>query len=292
MILHYYGESADAAEIERALTEDPELATRYAALKNELAALPAMPAPAADPELAGRVWRSIRPGLKPHRPFLNWFAGLRASLTLRPGFALAAALALAVAAGFLLGRDGRRDGRREWNRGFARPVARSARAPAARFGRRSPGRLGATVHEPRQRLFDRRFGPRRAAPLGGLARGDEPPLPERRRALRPAPDRRPARRARTAAPRALQCARRFGRRALRHAAAHRRQRPSVQAPRCRRTSRPRRTKRTQEDPHHDHLLGDSIHATFDFAAAFDFPDALRRDAARRRRQRRPERGLS
>lgn len=111
MILHFYDENSatERADFERALAEDAELRGRYERLRRELEALPALASAEPDSELAGRVWNRIRPELRPHRSPESLIDRLRAALSMRPAFALAAAATLALAAGFLLGRGGRID---------------------------------------------------------------------------------------------------------------------------------------------------------------------------------------
>ena len=107
MILHVYGEAADPAAIERALAADPELRVEFEALRRALDGIPPLEVPEPGVDLAGRVWRELRPRLRPHRP--SWrttfsrLAGLLESGGIRPAFALASACALlaAVALGFV-----------------------------------------------------------------------------------------------------------------------------------------------------------------------------------------------
>jgi hypothetical protein len=106
MILHFYGEAADPERIESDLAADPELREQYESLRRELAALPKLEAPPVAPDLAARVWTNLRPQLVPYRPRRPWLDRLRFEVSLRPGFALAAAATLALAVGFLLGRGG------------------------------------------------------------------------------------------------------------------------------------------------------------------------------------------
>ena len=94
MVLHYYGEHEAPEEMERALAADPELARRYAALKQELGALQAVEAPEPRPGLEGRMWARVAPDLTPPRR--------------RFGFLfLVGALAAVALAAFLAGRSTR-----------------------------------------------------------------------------------------------------------------------------------------------------------------------------------------
>ncbi len=104
LILHFYGESADPATIERALATDAALARRYAELAAALgAATREAPEPPAD--LAARVWQELRPRLSAKR---SWRERLfPAGADWAPRWSLAgAALAVVVAlgVGYLAGR--------------------------------------------------------------------------------------------------------------------------------------------------------------------------------------------
>ena len=98
LILFYYGEHEAAAEVERDMAADAELARRYDALKRELSAFDALDAPEPRPGLEGRMWARVEPSLvRPRRRF-----GLPEG---RLGWAtLATAVALVAVAAFLAGR--------------------------------------------------------------------------------------------------------------------------------------------------------------------------------------------
>lgn len=104
LILHYYGESADPAALERALAADAALGRRYAELARALgAATREAPEPPAD--LAARVWQELRPRLSAKR---SWRDRLfPASADWGPRWSLAGAalaLVLALGVGYLAGR--------------------------------------------------------------------------------------------------------------------------------------------------------------------------------------------
>ena len=106
LILHYYGESADPARLERALAADATLRQRYAQLQRDLdAAAGELPEPPAD--LAGRVWRELRPRLVRRR---TWRERLLegAGGGWNPGWGLATAalgIVAALAIGYFAGRQ-------------------------------------------------------------------------------------------------------------------------------------------------------------------------------------------
>lgn len=105
LILYYYGESPDPARLERALAADAALRQRYAELERDLdAAAHEIPEPPAD--LAGRIWRELRPRLVRRR---TWRERLFPSVgnSWGPGWALASAalgILAALAIGYLAGR--------------------------------------------------------------------------------------------------------------------------------------------------------------------------------------------
>lgn len=107
LILHYYGESGDAERLERVLAADANLRQRYAELKRDLDATAgeAIPEPPAD--LAGRVWRELRPRLARRRTWRErLFAGAGSGWS--PGWGLATAalgIVAALAIGYLAGRQ-------------------------------------------------------------------------------------------------------------------------------------------------------------------------------------------
>ena len=63
LILFHYGEHEAAAEVERELAADPELARRYDALRRELSTLDTLDAPEPRPGLEGRMWARLEPSL-------------------------------------------------------------------------------------------------------------------------------------------------------------------------------------------------------------------------------------
>ncbi len=116
LVLHYYGESGRAAEIEALLAESPALAARYEELCRVLDAVDeALPAPERDAAYGARVWRRLTaaaPGLLAGRARIPWRDRIRAWWSSpgppRPAWAglarAAAAAALLLVAGFFLGR--------------------------------------------------------------------------------------------------------------------------------------------------------------------------------------------
>jgi len=98
LILFFYGEHEAPAEMERLLEKDPELATRYEALRRELSALDHLDAAEPRPGLESRMWARVAPALAPPTRRLSLPSG-------RFGWAAIAASVLVVAlAGFFAGR--------------------------------------------------------------------------------------------------------------------------------------------------------------------------------------------
>jgi len=98
LILHFYGEHAAAAELERELAADPELARRYAALRRDLLALDGLKAPEPRPGLEARMWARVSSSLEPRSPRFALPTGWL-------GWAAVSAAVLVVAfGGFLAGR--------------------------------------------------------------------------------------------------------------------------------------------------------------------------------------------
>ena len=98
LILHFYGEAENAAEIAAALAASPAERERYAALERVLRAAGAIPAPEPLAGYGARVWRKIEPRLAPRR------AGVGRWLSL-PRLGWAALLAAALGAAYLAGRS-------------------------------------------------------------------------------------------------------------------------------------------------------------------------------------------
>lgn len=100
LILHYYGESDRAEEIERLLATSDEARRRYAEIRSVLDAVETEPVPARSDLYGHEIWRRVRPRLE--RPLENessrWL-----SLPKAVGWAVAATLLIAVS--FWAGRE-------------------------------------------------------------------------------------------------------------------------------------------------------------------------------------------
>ncbi|MEO8195217.1 MAG: hypothetical protein ABI689_00695 [Thermoanaerobaculia bacterium] len=107
LILHYYGESGDPQRLERALATDAHLRQRYTELKRDLDATAGGEIPEPPADLAGRVWRELRPRLARRRTWRErLFAGAGSGWS--PGWGLATAalgIVAALAIGYLAGRQ-------------------------------------------------------------------------------------------------------------------------------------------------------------------------------------------
>jgi hypothetical protein len=97
LIEHFYSKDKACA---RHLDRCKECAEVYAALRSDIAALPAAEPPARDASYGERLWESIAPSLPAYAPLKRswWRAGLRR------GLSYAAVCALLVAGAFLAGR--------------------------------------------------------------------------------------------------------------------------------------------------------------------------------------------
>lgn len=99
LILYYYGESADADEIEQRLESSPESQQRFAALQRCLNAVDEPPVPAQAADYGSVVWRQLVPRLEKKRSFAwNWDL-----FRPRREWALAGALMLLLVVAFLAG---------------------------------------------------------------------------------------------------------------------------------------------------------------------------------------------
>lgn len=100
LILYYYGEAPRPAEIEKALSESPELAARYQELRSVLDAIPELEVPEPGPDFTQRTLSRLRTEIEsPRREWRSRLEGL-----LEPRWALAAAAVLLVVVSFLAGR--------------------------------------------------------------------------------------------------------------------------------------------------------------------------------------------
>ena len=103
LILYFYGEAEDPEAIREALASSPELAARYAALRQTLdAAGDALSVPERPDSYGAEVWEKLRPRLQAPRARLLWFRPGGEDRRALAGWLAAAVLLLAV--GFLAGR--------------------------------------------------------------------------------------------------------------------------------------------------------------------------------------------
>jgi hypothetical protein len=98
LILYFYGEAENPAEIAALLAASAEDRERYAALERALAAADEWQAPQPLAGYGTRVWRRIEDRVSPSRPRVR--PGM-----LRWGWALAAGVSVALAAAYYLGRS-------------------------------------------------------------------------------------------------------------------------------------------------------------------------------------------
>jgi hypothetical protein len=96
LILHFYGDGAEAAAIEAHLASCPDCGHRFAAWGATLRAVVDEPVPDRGADYGARVWERLRPGLAEER-------AARAPLFRR--FRVPLALAASLVAAFLLGRS-------------------------------------------------------------------------------------------------------------------------------------------------------------------------------------------
>ncbi len=107
LILHYYGESGDPTRLERALAADATLRQRYAELQRDLDATIGEELAEPPADLAGRVWRELRPRLARRRTLRErLFTAVGSGWSPSWGLATAAlGIVAALAIGYLAGRQ-------------------------------------------------------------------------------------------------------------------------------------------------------------------------------------------
>jgi hypothetical protein len=99
LILHYYGESSDPAELERRMESSPEIRERFEELRSTLDKVLEPEVPVRGSDYAERVWQSIEPALRMKPWWQRWLdpvAGRR--------WVVAGAAASLLAVAFLAGR--------------------------------------------------------------------------------------------------------------------------------------------------------------------------------------------
>ena len=100
LVLHYYGELADAdtGRIQQHLAACAACHDHYARLQRVMAAVDAMPEPMLPPAFERTVWARLEPQLPPRRGWFSWLALTPATL------AWASAVVILVAGAFFAGR--------------------------------------------------------------------------------------------------------------------------------------------------------------------------------------------
>jgi hypothetical protein len=113
IILHYYGDAEETAEIERHLADCAECRAEFARVQSTLRQIEPLEVPEPPESYEGKTWLNLRDRLPERGGFLRRFFGTQQK------WALAGAMALLLAAAFLTGRF------------WPRPVQKIAQQPAA-----------------------------------------------------------------------------------------------------------------------------------------------------------------